>query len=444
QEIINDLYTTSTDPKRGVIHGGLIRDGVSEGQFNEVLLNEMDKIRKACILLEENYMPPVTFIVVQTRNHARFFPVRHGDRASTDRSGNILPAMLAFRTRVALLTTMFSMMRTNSSLMACRRSQIACMLGAPNLSPLTMRHNKYNKDPLVSKDFEINVTELLTSIEARPEEEEQKGEGSPKNTNTVEREEEQRDTPQPKLKDPTVIDKIGPSRNDEEIEWLDVEGPLNLVDTGEEAIYESLIKEMPECSLNYYFRIKKGDPQKLRIPCMIGHKFIAKTYIDVDLPMNIMSLAYYNSIRKSGYEYRGINFVGVGEDIHVFVGNMCYVMDFTILENTEANIDPSLSHVVFGRPFVEIACLAINRKHGLMTFTDGIKEITFKTPYKDPERRELSSEVHDLLSSRIILSEDDYDRGCRKPSNLEDGFYRDTIKLGPEYVNGMDDEREVM
>ncbi|GJV12228.1 PAZ domain-containing protein [Tanacetum coccineum] len=56
QEIINDLYTTSTNPKRGVIHGGLIRDGVSEGQFNEVLLNGMEKIRKACISLEENYM----------------------------------------------------------------------------------------------------------------------------------------------------------------------------------------------------------------------------------------------------------------------------------------------------------------------------------------------------------------------------------------------------
>nr|GEU52027.1 protein argonaute 5 [Tanacetum cinerariifolium] len=112
QEIINDLYTTSTDPKRGIIHGGLIRellisfkrstghkpqrlifyrDGVSEGQFNEVLLNEMDKIRKACISLEENYMPPVTFIVVQKRHHTRFFPVKHGDKASTDRSGNILP-----------------------------------------------------------------------------------------------------------------------------------------------------------------------------------------------------------------------------------------------------------------------------------------------------------------------------------------------------------------
>ncbi|GJV38633.1 hypothetical protein Tco_1411110 [Tanacetum coccineum] len=78
-----------------------------------------------------------------------------------------------------------------------------------------------------------------------------------------------------------------------------------------------------------------------------------------------------------------------------------------------------------------------------MTFTDGTKEITFKTPYKDPERSELSSEGHDLFLSRIILSEDDYDRGCRKPSDLEDGFYRDTIKLGPEYLTEMDDEGEV-
>ncbi|GJS54414.1 hypothetical protein Tco_0627776 [Tanacetum coccineum] len=132
-----------------------------------------------------------------------------------------------------------------------------------------------------------------------------------------------------------------------------------------------------------------------------------------------MSLAFYNSIRKNGYEYRGRNFVGLGRDMHVFVGNMSYVIDFTILENIETSIDPNLSHVIFGQPFIEIACLAINRKHGLMTFTDGTKEVTFKTPYKDPERSELSSEGHDLLSSRVILSEDDYDRGCRKPLSLD-------------------------
>ncbi|GJU46269.1 hypothetical protein Tco_1203535 [Tanacetum coccineum] len=156
-----------------------------------------------------------------------------------------------------------------------------------------------------------------------------------------------------------------------------------------------------------------------------------------------MSLACYNSTRKNGYEYRGRNFVGLGRDMHVFVGNMSYVMDFTILENMETNIDPSRSHIVFGRPFIEIACLAINRKHELMTFMDGTKEITFKTPHKDPERSELSSEGHHLLSSRIILSEDDYDRGRRKPSDSEDGFYKDTIKLGPEYVTGIADKGEV-
>ncbi|GJX94960.1 hypothetical protein Tco_0349546 [Tanacetum coccineum] len=61
----------------------------------------------------------------------------------------------------------------------------------------------------------------------------------------------------------------------------------------------------------------------------------------------------------------------------------------------------------------------------------------------EESRSELSSEGHDLLSSRIILSEDDYDRGCRKPSDLEDRFYRDTIKFGPEYVTGIADEGEV-
>nr|GEW97986.1 retrotransposon Orf1 [Tanacetum cinerariifolium] len=139
----------------------------------------------------------------------------------------------------------------------------------------------------------------------------------------------------------------------------------------------------------------------------------------------------------------GRNFVRLGRDMHVFLGNMSYVMDFTILESIETNIDPSLSNVVFGRSFVEISCLAINRKYGLMTFTDEIKEITFKTPYKDIERSELSSEGHDLLSSRVILNEDDCDRGCRKPFDLEDGFYRDTIKLEPEYLTGMDEEGEV-
>ncbi|GJZ14610.1 hypothetical protein Tco_0550287 [Tanacetum coccineum] len=89
-------------------------------------------------------------------------------------------------------------------------------------------------------------------------------------------------------------------------EWIECEEPLDLVDQHDESIYESLIEKMPRSSLNYDFRIKKGDPNNLKFPCMIGHKFIPNAYIDIDLPMNIMSLAYYNDIRINGFEYDDI------------------------------------------------------------------------------------------------------------------------------------------
>ncbi|GKA86674.1 hypothetical protein Tco_0808385 [Tanacetum coccineum] len=166
------------------------------------------------------------------------------------------------------------------------------------------------------------------------EEEEQEREGDPEDTNTIAYIEERRDTPLLERKDITDVGNLGSNKDGEGIEWLDVEEPLDLVDTSEESVYELLIKEMPKCLLNYDFRIKKDDSRNLKIPCMIG----------------------------------------LGRDMHVFVGNMSYVIDFTILENIETNIDPSLSHEAF---------------------------------------------------------------------DLEDGFYRDTINLGPEYATGMDDEGEV-
>ncbi|KAH1089359.1 hypothetical protein J1N35_016616 [Gossypium stocksii] len=112
QELIQDLYKTWHDPVRGTVSGGMIRDllisfrkatgqkplriifyrdGVSEGQFYQVLLYELDAIRKACASLEPNYQPLVTFIVVQKRHHTRLFANNHRDRSSTDKSGNILP-----------------------------------------------------------------------------------------------------------------------------------------------------------------------------------------------------------------------------------------------------------------------------------------------------------------------------------------------------------------
>ncbi|CAK7343302.1 unnamed protein product [Dovyalis caffra] len=76
--------TTNQKPSRIIFY----RDGVSDGQFSQVLLYEMDAIRKACASLEPNYLPPVTFIVVQKRHHTRLFATNPNQ---TDKSGNILP-----------------------------------------------------------------------------------------------------------------------------------------------------------------------------------------------------------------------------------------------------------------------------------------------------------------------------------------------------------------
>ncbi|PUZ78411.1 hypothetical protein GQ55_1G450400 [Panicum hallii var. hallii] len=112
QELIEDLYKVCQDPQRGTVSGGMIRellisfkrstgekpqriifyrDGVSEGQFYQVLLYELNAIRKACASLEANYQPKVTFVVVQKRHHTRLFAHNHNDQNSIDRSGNILP-----------------------------------------------------------------------------------------------------------------------------------------------------------------------------------------------------------------------------------------------------------------------------------------------------------------------------------------------------------------
>ncbi|KAI4340243.1 hypothetical protein MLD38_025102 [Melastoma candidum] len=112
QQLIEDLFKKWQDPVRGTVTGGMVkellisfrratgrkperiifyRDGVSEGQFYQVLLFELDAIRKTCESLEPNYQPRVTFVVVQKRHHTRLFANNYGDRNAVDRSANILP-----------------------------------------------------------------------------------------------------------------------------------------------------------------------------------------------------------------------------------------------------------------------------------------------------------------------------------------------------------------
>lgn len=138
------------------------RDGVSEGQFYQVLLYELDAIRKvinffwglgiysrisvlsdgylsdyckivcylilysiqACASLEPNYQPTVTFVVVQKRHHTRLFANNHHDRHAVDKSGNILPGT-SFE--LNYLQLFFICLATEMSEISVPLSYVACV-----------------------------------------------------------------------------------------------------------------------------------------------------------------------------------------------------------------------------------------------------------------------------------------------------------------------------
>nr|GEY53049.1 hypothetical protein CTI12_AA269990 [Tanacetum cinerariifolium] len=100
-------------------------------------------------------------------------------------------------------------------------------------------------DMIKNPKLNVNTTTLVLSARSYPTEDPQcsthiygstitihlKQQSDPEDTNTISYNEEQRDTPQLERKDTAVVDNLRPNRDGEGIEWLDVEEPLDLVDT---------------------------------------------------------------------------------------------------------------------------------------------------------------------------------------------------------------------
>ncbi|KFD48363.1 hypothetical protein M513_10775 [Trichuris suis] len=62
------VYRSDKRPSRII----MFRDGVSEGEFRQVLREELRALRAACRSLDKAYRPGITYVVVQKRHHARF------------------------------------------------------------------------------------------------------------------------------------------------------------------------------------------------------------------------------------------------------------------------------------------------------------------------------------------------------------------------------------
>ncbi|GKA16358.1 hypothetical protein Tco_0696105 [Tanacetum coccineum] len=164
----------------------------------------------------------------------------------------------------------------------------------------------------------------------------------------------------------------------------------------------------------------EGCPSNLKIPCNIGHVHVEKAYIDPDSPLNIMTRMMYNWITRRKLDPREnsnrrvSNFTGRIKGIHVFIGNLTYIVDFMIVEDISSIIDPRLSQVVLGKPFMEIS----NMTHDPPEEKEHTKSVYLRN--KEDKRRRVEYVMRKLL-----------------------GFYKECLELGPEYETGMDDEGEV-
>ncbi|GJV49056.1 hypothetical protein Tco_1439268 [Tanacetum coccineum] len=195
--------------------------------------------------------------------------------------------------------------------------------------------------------------------------------------------------------------------------------------------------------------ITEGCPYNLKIPCNIGHMHIEKAYIDLNSPLNIMTQMMYNWIMRRILAPRenangGIsNFTGRIKGMHVFMGNFTYVVVFMIVEDISSIIDPRLSQVVLGGPFVEISNMTHDLPEGVVRFIKGANKVTYKMPYKIEQYNSLSDLEKEHTKLVYLRNEEDKRRVVEYVMSKTLGFYKECLELGPEYLTRMDDDREV-
>ncbi|GJT65807.1 hypothetical protein Tco_1017287 [Tanacetum coccineum] len=231
-------------------------------------------------------------------------------------------------------------------------------------------------------------------------------------------------------------------------------------DVGEEEFEGNHFDEFPTCSELAYHKylmhdpylseivrdptIKRGNPSNLKIPCNIGHVHIERAYIDLDSPLNIMSRSCYNWIMTARLAPRknpsGLNnFTGRAKGVHIFVGNFTYVSDFMIVEDISSVIDPRISHVVLGKPFVELSGMTYDSSLGIVRLINGNEEIAYKMPYKIEEYVSLSNDEKENMKSVYLRNDEDKKKGVEYVMSKILGFYKECLELGTTYRTVQDE-----
>ncbi|GKB95269.1 hypothetical protein Tco_0981406, partial [Tanacetum coccineum] len=171
---------------------------------------------------------------------------------------------------------------------------------------------------------------------------------------------------------------------------------------------------------------EKGDPENINTnppsPPDLSISFMAeKVYNDGDVMFIEIIKKYDDSFKEE-----------LGED-----------KDFMIVEDISSIIDPRLSQVVLGKPFVEISNMTHDLSLGVVKFTDRTNETAYKIPHKIEQYNSLSDLEKEHTKSVYLRNEKDKRRRVEYVMSKILGFYKECLEFRPEYLIGLEDESGV-
>ncbi|GKD31311.1 hypothetical protein Tco_1242089 [Tanacetum coccineum] len=136
--------------------------------------------------------------------------------------------------------------------------------------------------------------------------------------------------------------------------------------------------------------------------------------------------------RKNPKSPSGLNnFTGRVKGMHIFVGNFTYVLDFMIIEDISLVIDPRVSRVVLGKPFIKLSSMTYDSSLGVVRLTNVNEEIAYKMPYKIEQYDSLSNDEKENMKSVYLRNDEDKKKGVKYIISKILGFYKECLKFRP-------------
>nr|GEU35042.1 zinc finger, CCHC-type [Tanacetum cinerariifolium] len=152
-----------------------------------------------------------------------------------------------------------------------------------------------------------------------------------------------------------------------------------------------------------------------------GFEFVPTNFFP-NLPINVMSKTFYNSIMKDKIEFRGRNELGNFANVPVFIGNFYVITDFTFLEDMDPYLDKGIGKVVVGEPFCEVSCVETRRFDEIITIYDEEDSVTYQMVQSNPWFKHLSNEQCNKIPPLLKVSKHDKinDENSKRPRTLGD------------------------